>query len=56
MKPIITWIVIADGAHARVLENAGPGKGLSSLDNLTFEGEHVPARGLQSGVMAEERG
>src|SRR5690606_906550 len=28
MKPTRSWIVIADGAHARILENHGPGKGL----------------------------
>ena len=48
MKPVITWIVIADGARARVLENTGPGKGLSSLDDLIFEGEHLPTRDLKS--------
>ncbi|MDX1711427.1 MAG: host attachment protein [Rhodovibrionaceae bacterium] len=28
MKPIRTWILVADGEHARFLENMGPGKGL----------------------------
>lgn len=28
MKPVITWVLIADGARARVLESSGPGKGL----------------------------
>jgi len=31
MKPIRSWIVIADGAQARILENTGPGKGLTAL-------------------------
>ncbi|UXN75484.1 host attachment protein [Devosia sp. A8/3-2] len=28
MKKTVTWILIADGTQARVLENTGPGKGL----------------------------
>lgn len=34
MKPVTTWIVIADGARAQVFENKGPGKGLAHLDKL----------------------
>lgn len=34
MKPIVTWIVIADGARARVLKNTGPGKGLQEVQGL----------------------
>jgi len=30
MKPTRNWIVIADGAKARILENDGPGKGLNA--------------------------
>lgn len=34
MKPIRTWVLVADGAHARFLENLGPGKGLQpALDH-----------------------
>ncbi len=29
MKPIRTWIVVADGTRARFLVNEGPGRGLS---------------------------
>jgi protein required for attachment to host cells len=28
MKPITTWVIVADGEHARFLSNSGPGKGL----------------------------
>ena len=28
MKPTITWIVVADGARARIFVNRGPGKGI----------------------------
>ena len=31
MKPTRSWIVIADGAQVRILENEGPGKGLTPL-------------------------
>jgi protein required for attachment to host cells len=41
MKPTVSWIVIADGAQARILANSGPGKGLSPLPG----GEkHQPSR------------
>lgn len=39
MKAKVTWILIADGTQARVLENGGPGKGLSAVEGLTFEQE-----------------
>ncbi|MCF1743374.1 host attachment protein [Paradevosia shaoguanensis] len=39
MKPVVTWIVIADGTQARVFENAGPGKGLAPVDGLRLEEE-----------------
>ncbi len=31
MKPIRTWIVIADGARARIVRSDGPGKGLAPV-------------------------
>lgn len=31
MKPVRTWVLIADGARARILENAGPGRGLVAV-------------------------
>jgi protein required for attachment to host cells len=33
MKPTTTWILIADGAHARLFANHGPGKGIELLDD-----------------------
>lgn len=39
MKTKVTWILIADGAQARVLENDGPGKGLSPVKGLSFAQE-----------------
>ncbi len=35
MKPTKTWVLVADGSRARVLENLGPGKGLHQLPHST---------------------
>lgn len=45
MKPIITWVLIADGARARVLEASGPGRGLEET-GAEMEGTTKPARDL----------
>ncbi len=39
MKPVRTWILIVDGAHGRLFENRGPGKGLEALTE-EFEADH----------------
>lgn len=36
MKKTKTWILIADGTQARVLEHAGPGKGLTNVQGLDW--------------------
>ncbi|MBD8064153.1 host attachment protein [Devosia sp. PTR5] len=36
MKKTVTWILIADGTQARVLENTGPGKGLNAVRDLDW--------------------
>ena len=41
MKPIKTWILVADGARARVLENDGPGHGLSAVEGFVFHFDHA---------------
>lgn len=46
MKPVITWILIADGARARVLEHAGPGKGLSEVNGLEFSQERLQGKDI----------
>ena len=38
MKPTQTWVLIADGARARVLQNDGPGQGLHPVEGLVFLG------------------
>ncbi|HWK33729.1 MAG TPA: host attachment protein [Hyphomicrobium sp.] len=40
MKPTVTWILIADGAHARLFANRGPGKGIEQLE--VINGDHRP--------------
>lgn len=37
MKPSVTWVLIADGAQARILEYTGPSKGLTQVEGLKFE-------------------
>jgi protein required for attachment to host cells len=48
MKPTTTWILIADGARARIFANLGPGKGIEAVDGGTFEGDHRPDREIMS--------
>lgn len=36
MKKPITWILIANGTQARILEHNGPGKGLTSISGLEW--------------------
>jgi protein required for attachment to host cells len=52
MKPLTTWILIADGARARVLENTGPGKGVAEVAGLEFADEHLRS----SDIMADKPG
>jgi protein required for attachment to host cells len=48
MKPTITWILIADGAHARLFSNGGPGKGIEAVPGGVINGDHRPDRELVS--------
>ena len=43
MKPKITWILIADGARARIVVNEGPGKGIRQVDGADFRKDHPPS-------------
>ncbi|HKJ73097.1 MAG TPA: host attachment protein [Alphaproteobacteria bacterium] len=45
-KKITTWIVLADGARARVLRNDGPGTGLAELEEWVSEEARKPTREL----------
>ncbi len=44
MKPIRTWIVVADGAHARFFLNEGPGRGLTPALPEAPAVPHPPTR------------
>lgn len=48
MKATRTWILIADGARARILQNDGPGKGLHALAGGVFRGEHASTHAIMS--------
>ena len=52
MKPKVTWVLIADGAHAKLFENGGPGKGLVALRDMMFEEEPLKAQD----IMADRQG
>ena len=40
MKPVTTWILLADGTRARIVCNTGPGKGLQEVRGMEFEGNN----------------
>jgi protein required for attachment to host cells len=40
MKPIRTWIVVADGAFARVFESLGASQRLVPIEAMTMSGDH----------------
>jgi protein required for attachment to host cells len=48
MKPTTTWILIADGARARIFANHGPGKGIEAVKGAEFDGDHRPDREIMS--------
>jgi protein required for attachment to host cells len=46
MKPVRTWVLIADGGRARILENDGPNRGLRPVEGMEFQTELPPTREL----------
>ena len=46
MKGTVTWVVVADGARARIFTNNGPGKGLTAIPKGDFSVTHSPARDI----------
>lgn len=46
MKKTVTWVLIADGAQARVLENTGPGKGLRQVEGLDWAIDPLQAQDI----------
>jgi protein required for attachment to host cells len=47
MEAAKTWVVIADGARARLLSAEGHGKGLHVVEQREFSADHRPNRELQ---------
>ncbi len=48
MKPVRTWILVADGARARIFVNQGPGKGIEEMAGDVFTNVLLPSRELVS--------
>jgi len=48
MKPTMSWIVIADGAQARILANSGPGKGIAPLPGTEMHQTMHPSRDINA--------
>ena len=48
MRPIMTWVLLADGTRARVLSNSGPGRGLSAVEGFAFQSDAPANRELES--------
>lgn len=48
MKKITTWILVADGARARVVLNDGPGRGVRRTPVKEFLGPNAPSRAIAS--------
>ena len=46
MKQLRTWVLIADGARARILENHGPEHGMAAVDGMEFTGDHSATHDL----------
>jgi protein required for attachment to host cells len=46
MKPTRTWVLIADGARARILENDGSNHGLTAIEGLEFQADHSATHDL----------
>jgi protein required for attachment to host cells len=48
MKATTTWILLIDGAQAKVFEHSGPGTGLNAIPDLSFEEEPLMAREIMA--------
>lgn len=48
MKPMRTWILIADGAEGRILADRGAGNDPVAIDGLVFHGDHSATRDVVS--------
>ncbi|MHA1559397.1 MAG: host attachment protein [Alphaproteobacteria bacterium] len=48
MKPIITWILIADGTRAKIVANPGPGRGLQEVPGQSLEASNLLGRDIMA--------
>lgn len=48
MKKTVTWILVADGTQARVLEHSGPGKGLATVKGLDWSIPPLQAKDIDT--------
>lgn len=48
MKPKTTWVLVADGATAKVFTYLGRSGGLEAIDGLMFQQDHLKARDINS--------
>jgi protein required for attachment to host cells len=48
MKKVTTWVLVADGARARILRNRGPGNGIDREIVKDFEGSTALSREIAS--------
>ena len=46
MKALRTWILIADGARARIVENSGPDHSVVEVEGLEFTSDHAATHDL----------
>lgn len=63
MKKTVTWVLIADGAQARVLAHTGPGNGLKQVEDLDWSIQPLQAQeivtdrpGMKGGGGSQFRG
>lgn len=52
MKPVRTWILIADAARARVLQSTGRASRLEPVEGMAFDAEH----GSTHEIMSDKQG
>ncbi len=52
MKPITTWILIANGARARILEHKALGSGITALEGMEYSQQSLSS----SQIMADKPG
>ena len=48
MKAKTTWILVADGTHAIIARNRGPGHGIEKDLEHEFHGQNIPEREIMS--------